>query len=158
MSWNWKKKKQKSTCPKNFFNGKIKNYKLLKYLNKVLKTKMENVCFILEQGGLIRVKVHHLLLPDNTDCMVINDDSEQYSIMKFSIENAWSMAIIISSTPSINLKYFNKFIQKIEKLIYVKHFFLLDIIWGLKHFTKATMTYDYQNWYSNGYFLYISNV
>ena len=28
------------------------------------------------------------LLPDNTDCMVINDDSEQYSIMKFSIENA----------------------------------------------------------------------
>ena len=26
---------------------KIKNYKLLKYLNKVLKTKMENVCFIL---------------------------------------------------------------------------------------------------------------
>ena len=98
------------------------------------------------------------LLPDNTDCMVINDDSEQYSIMKFSIENAWSMAIIISSTPSINLKYFNKFIQKIEKLIYVKHFFLLDIIWGLKHFTKATTNYGYQNWYSNGYFLYISNV
>ena len=40
---------------------KIKNYKLLKYLNKVLKTKMENVCFILEQAGLIGVKVHHLL-------------------------------------------------------------------------------------------------
>ena len=39
---------------------KIKNYKLLKYLNKVLKTKMVNVCFILEQEGLIMVKVHHL--------------------------------------------------------------------------------------------------
>ena len=89
--------------------------------------------------------------------MVINDDSEQYSNMKFSIENTWSMAIIISCTPSINLKYFNKFIKKIEKEIYVKQLFLLDITWGLQHFTKAT-TYGYKNCYSNGYFLYISNV